>query len=132
MSLLSPINDDPRHRRRIKIVQNLYSLFFNHQNNGLPFPEEKQKVELVIKNVRKINPIIEESAPRFSIKNISKIDLAILYLAIFELLIERITPPKVIINEAVQLGKEMGGEKSYSFINAVLGKIYQIKKTKNE
>jgi N utilization substance protein B len=50
--------------------------------------------------------------------------MAILQLAIYELLIEKKEPPKVIIDEAVELAKEFGSEKSYAFVNAVLGKVY--------
>jgi N utilization substance protein B len=50
--------------------------------------------------------------------------LAILQLAIYELLIEKKEPPKVIIDEAVELAKEFGSEKSYAFVNAILGKVY--------
>jgi N utilization substance protein B len=53
------------------------------------------------------------------------VDISILRNALYELTIERKVPPKVIINEAVELAKELGSEKSPSFVNAVLGKIYE-------
>jgi len=130
MPSLSSIKNDPRHEERVRIVQNLYSLFFNDRGTDLPFTRERVRVDLIRKNIKNIDPIIKKYAPRFAIGEIAKIDLAILYLAIFELLIEKKNPPKVVINEAVQLGKEMGSERSYSFINAVLGKIYQIRDEK--
>ena len=46
-------------------------------------------------------------------------------LSIYDLMIEKQVPPKVIINEAVELAKELGGDKSPGFINAVLGKVYE-------
>jgi len=58
------------------------------------------------------------------VDKLNKIDLAILRLAIYELERKK-TPPKVIIDEAVELAKEFGGENSPSFINGVLGTIYK-------
>ncbi len=113
---------DPRHKARIKIVQNLYSGFFLTGKNNMPFPLEKTS-KLVIKNISAINKLIEKHALKFSIEKIAKIDLAILQLAIYELIIEKKHPQKVIINEAVELAKELGGEKSFSFVNGVLGQI---------
>jgi len=49
--------------------------------------------------------------------------LSILRLAVFELLIDKKEPTKVVINEAVEIAKELGNERSFAFINAVLGSI---------
>ena len=58
-----------------------------------------------------------------SLENIAKIDLAILRLATYELLIEKKEPPKVIIDEAVELAKTYGNEHSFQFVNGALGTI---------
>ncbi|MCS7093395.1 MAG: hypothetical protein NZL96_03150 [Patescibacteria group bacterium] len=108
---------DPRHKRRIKIVQELY------QNEFFPQKKLSKKTKEILTFEKKIVKIIEKYILRKSIESVSKIDIAILKLAIFELLIEKKEPVKVIINEAVELGKEFGGEKSYAFINAILGKV---------
>lgn len=71
----------------------------------------------------KIDPLIEKSAPAFPLEGIAKIDVAILRLATFELLFEKKEPPKVIIDEAVELAKEFGGEGSPAFVNGVLGTL---------
>jgi len=113
---------DPRHKKRIEIVQNLYAHGFLLKEKGLPFPLDKT-TKLIINQSLSIDRLIETNAPRFSLDKIAKIDLAILRLAIYELTIEKKQPQKVIINEAVELAKELGGEKSFSFVNAVLGKI---------
>ncbi|MBI1982106.1 MAG: transcription antitermination factor NusB, partial [Candidatus Levybacteria bacterium] len=63
------------------------------------------------------------AAPEFPIGKINKVDLAVLRLAVFELLVERKEPQKVIIDEAIELAKEYGGETSPSFINGALGNI---------
>lgn len=83
----------------------------------------------VIKNSTIIDQNITESAPEWPLERINKIDLAILRLAIFELLIQKKEPPKVIIDEAVELSKEFGSESSASFVNGVLGNI--LKKIKS-
>ncbi len=112
---------DPRHKKRLKIVQELYALEFAKQ------PNLSSKTISIIKSEKELNTLVKKYAPKFPIEKIAKIDLAILKLAIYELKVEKKEPDKVIINEAVELAKELGSEKSYAFINAVLGKIYDAK-----
>ncbi len=107
---------DPRHKKRQKLIEDLFKIEFHKQR---VLPETKEI--LIYKDV--IDKRIEKSAPEFPINKINKTDLAILRLAVYELLIEKKTPPKVIIDEAVELAKEYGGETSPSFINGVLGNI---------
>lgn len=109
---------DSRHKKRIKIVQELFSQEFINQSNL------SNKTKLILKSVHKLDLLIKSYASKHPIEKIAKTDLAILRLAIYELKIEKKEPAKVIINEAVELAKELGSEKSYAFINAVLGKIY--------
>ncbi len=66
---------------------------------------------------------IQKAAPEWPLDKISKIDLAILRLALFELTVQKSEPPKVIIDEAVELAKSYGNPASPSFINGVLGTI---------
>lgn len=115
---------DQRHKKRIKIIQNLYAYSFKslENNNNLPFPNDKTTKE-IIKNTEKIDQLINLYAKKFSTEKIAKTDLAILRWAIYELQRKKI-PPKVIIDEAVELAKELAGEKSYAFINAILGKVF--------
>ncbi len=112
---------DPRHQQRLKIVQELYSQEFTAQ------PLLSAKSKLILKSQADLTGLVKKYAPKFPVNKIAKIDLAILKLAIYELTIEKEQPAKVIINEAVELAKELGSEKSYAFINAVLGKIYDTK-----
>ena len=107
---------DPRHLRRRNAVKSLFAESFTQQKN-LP-----EIVKNIIKETKKLNKIIEKSAPTWPIDKINKIDLAILHLAIYELKYED-TPPKVVIDEAVELAKEFGSEQSGSFINGVLGTV---------
>ncbi len=70
-----------------------------------------------------IDSIISKSAPEWPIDQISKVDLSILRIAIFELLHREATPTKVAIDEAVELAKEFGGANSSKFVNGVLGTV---------
>lgn len=107
---------DPRHIRRREAVKALFAETYTRQSN---LPELAQKV---INNKKKLDEQIEEAAPQWPIDKLNRIDLAILRLAVHELQGKKI-PPKVVIDEAVELAKEYGGESSSSFINGVLGTI---------
>ena len=80
-------------------------------------------VKGVTENLDTLDSIIEKAAPEWPIEQIAKIDLEILRLATFELYIARNVPPKVSIDEAVELAKEFGGENSSRFVNGVLGTV---------
>lgn len=124
--------DDPRHIARIHAMQSLFSYAFtkstdycieedeNGNEQELPFND---KAKLVIDHVSDIDKYIEKAAPAFPPDKIAKIDLSILRLAIYELAFEKKNPPKVIIDEAVELGKEYGNESTGSFVNGVLGTV---------
>jgi N utilization substance protein B len=77
----------------------------------------------VTENLDSIDEIIRKSAPEWPLEQIAKIDLEILRTAIFELYIARNVPPKVAIDEAVELAKQFGGDNSSKFINGVLGTV---------
>jgi N utilization substance protein B len=79
----------------------------------------------VLENVETIDSKISEAAPEWPVDQISPIDKSILRVAIYELLHSTEVPPKVAINEAVELAKLFGGENSSKFINGVLGTIYR-------
>ncbi|MCL4375011.1 transcription antitermination factor NusB [Patescibacteria group bacterium] len=115
---------DPRHQQRIITIQNLYAASFYDRPVTLPHQTDRLTVKVGTKT-KAIDQLINRYAPRFPIAKIAKIDLAILRLAIYELKFNRGTPKKVVINEAVELAKELGGERSYKFVNGVLAKIIQ-------
>lgn len=81
-------------------------------------------VDGVKENADEIDQEIVKSAPEWPIDQISLIDKSILRLSIFELLHSKNVPPKVAINEAVELSKQFGGENSSKFINGVLGTVF--------
>lgn len=72
-----------------------------------------------------IDAIIGPAAPEWPVDQIAKIDKVVLRIGVYELMIKRDVPPKVAINEAVELAKSFGGENSSKFINGVLGTIYR-------
>lgn len=111
---------DPRHLRRKKLMQELFSWEFKS--------DQKPAIEIreIISNLPKIDKLIAKSAPDRPIDQINKIDLAILRLAVFEIILDKGIPPKVAIDEAVELGKEYGSDSSASFINGALGKLIEI------
>lgn len=113
---------DRRHIRRQKIVQELFAASFPSESNNT---EHHEKTDAILKITGELDAHIVKYAQKYDIEHIAKVDIAILRLAVYELLKEGKVPPKVIINEAVELAKELGGDKSPGFVNAVLGKIYE-------
>lgn len=74
-----------------------------------------------------IDAVLEKTAPQWPIPNIAPIDRNILRIGLYELLFgeSATVPPKVALNEAIELGKTFGGESSGRFINGVLGSVYR-------
>ncbi len=81
----------------------------------------------VIEHLPKLDKIIEKAAPEWPLEQITIVDRNILRIGLYELLFgnRQEVPPKVAINEAVELAKSFGGESSGKFINGVLGTIYR-------
>ncbi len=81
----------------------------------------------VLENKEKIDAIIVKTAPEWPLEQINLIDRNVLRLGIYELLYGNYkeVPPKVAINESIELAKSFGGETSGKFINGVLGTIYR-------
>ena len=106
------------------------------QENGI---EEKAEVDYVkeifvgIKeNKEEIVSLIQNNLKeKWSVDRISKIDLAILEVAIFELVFSKL-PYKVVINEAVELAKKYGDDNSKAFVNGILASIVKEKKLAEE
>lgn len=82
-------------------------------------------VRSVLARQSEIDAIIQPAAPEWPVDQIAKIDKCVLRIAVYELVIKRESPPKVVINEAVELGKRFGGDNSSKFINGVLGTVYR-------
>ncbi|OGG11496.1 transcription antitermination factor NusB [Candidatus Gottesmanbacteria bacterium RBG_13_45_10] len=107
---------DPRHQKRIDLMQRLFSFSFS-QNPADP------EIADILLHAKKLDEKIHIAAPEWGIDKIAKIDLAILRLAVYELTVKKKEPPKVIIDEAIELAKEFGNENSPKFVNGALGTI---------
>jgi N utilization substance protein B len=133
-----------RHLGRIVAMQTLYEYDFrNGESGGIDLEEilnrnlgefsdsieDTDFVRDVVHGVTsrrdEIDGIIGPAAPEWPIEQIAKIDRAVLRIGIYELMLGRAVPPKVAINEAVELAKAFGGENSSKFVNGVLGTIYR-------
>lgn len=132
---------DPRHQARRIALQALFEWTFLSRNPdeilqekkiNLAEPPEAVADELVKTLVRgvtekreEIDKVISECAPEWPIEQTAKIDLAILRIAVYELAFGKTAPAKVAIDEAVELSKEFGSEKSGNFVNGVLGTVVE-------
>lgn len=133
-----------RHLGRIVAMQTLYEYDFRGgKASDAPLAEIQERnlnefrdsiedtvfVEDLIDGVTQhqtdIDAIIAPAAPEWPVEQIARVDKAILRIGVYELMIKRDVPPKVAINEAVELAKAFGGENSSKFVNGVLGTIYR-------
>ena len=81
----------------------------------------------VIEHITELDKIIEKAAPQWPLEQIAIVDRNVLRLGLYELLFGKRdeVPPKVAINEAIELAKSFGGESSGKFVNGVLGTVYR-------
>lgn len=113
---------DPRHLQRIKIMQELFTGGFG-QNTEISSETSRK----ILSHQQELDEIIAKAAPTWPVEKINRIDLAILRLAVYELIVEAKNPAKVIVDEAVEIAKQYGGESSPPFVNGVLGKVIEEK-----
>jgi N utilization substance protein B len=105
-------------------ARNALDLFWqNFKGLEMSLEFTEKLVEGVCNHKEEIDRLIEECSENWRLKRMSKVDRSILRLASFELLYCNDVPPKVTINEAIDLGKKFGSEKSGSFINGILDRI---------
>jgi len=132
-----------RHLGRIIALQTLYEEDFRREVGDKDFVleevlarnieryqetiDDKEFIEKLVHGVNErqeeMDNIIRPVAPEWSIEQIARMDRIVLHIGVFELLYDRSVPPKVAINEAVELAKAFGGDNSSKFINGVLGTI---------
>ena len=79
----------------------------------------------VAKNLDDVDKTITGYAPEWPIEQITIIDRNVLRMGIYELTLDQNIPPKVAINESIELAKSFGGSSSGKFVNGVLGSIYK-------
>ena len=83
-------------------------------------------------NLKQIDSLIGGSSENWTISRMSRVDKSILRMAVYELLFCRDIPPKVTLNEAIDLGKVYGSENSGAFINGILDDLYGKLRKKDE
>lgn len=86
-----------------------------------------QVLKGVLENISNIDKLILSNLKNWTLDRIAKIDLAILRIAIFEIMYMQDIPEKVSVNEAVELAKEYGNNDSRAFVNGILAKILKDK-----
>src|SRR5579864_1811159 len=132
-----------RHLGRIVALQTLYEEDFRKEVNDPSIVldevlerniarydetiEDKAFIEELVHGIRdkqiELDNVIRPVAPEWPIEQIARMDKITLRIGVYELLFEKGVPPKVAINEAVELAKAFGGDNSSKFINGVLGTI---------
>lgn len=118
-------NKDPRHLDRIRVMQQLFAWAFDPEGKVEERDERLPKTLAIIGKLADIDPEIVEAAPERPLIDVNQIDLAVLRQAIYELIRSKDVPVKVVVDEAVEIGKEFGTDTSGSFINGVLGKVIE-------
>jgi transcription antitermination protein NusB len=136
-----------RHLGRIVALQTLYEQDFRSEvvddsfslaevlgRNIARYQEtidDKAFIEQLVSGVderrEEIDAILQPVAPEWPVEQMARMDRVILRIGAFELLFEKDVPPKVAINEAVELAKAFGGENSSKFVNGVLGTVLRNK-----
>lgn len=130
-----------RHLARTIALQTLYEWDFNNRVQPItqvmqrnikefaPAFEDQQFSEHLVQGVTDhlidLNGFITKFAPEWPIEQITVVDRNVLRIGIFELKFDDDIPPKVAINEAIELAKTFGGPSSGKFVNGVLGSIYK-------
>lgn len=90
----------------------------------------KKKCQNVLEHLEEIDGLLNEYSKGWKTKRMSRVDLAALRLAVYEIRFDEDVPTGVAINEAVELAKAYGGEASRSFVNGILGRVAsEIEKT---
>src|SRR3989344_1594054 len=110
---------DPRHQLRITMFKSLFEANFK---NNISTQKNSQAAK-VLDYQKEIDSQIKKYASTWPIDQITPVNLAILRMAIWELLYQKKEPYKVICDEAVEIAKEYGSASSAAFINGVLGTI---------
>lgn len=132
-----------RHLGRIVALQTLYEQDFRREAQDQSFDQAEvlernirrykemiddtpfitRLVKGVTKEAAQLDALLQPLAPEWPIDQIARMDRVILRIGAYELLHEPDVPPKVVINEAVELAKAFGGDNSSKFVNGVLGTL---------
>ena len=127
----------PRRRTRAAVLQTLYETdtarhdaghalegqmgFLDLEDSGRAFA--RGLVDGVLANREEIDKIIAEFASAWPVSQMAVVDRNILRIAVYEIMAGGDTPPRVAVNEAVELAKRFGSEAAPGFVNGVLGSV---------
>lgn len=131
-----------RHKLREQVFKLLFRIEFNDSvemeeqkelfftTSDIETTEEEGKYieehyQAVVDKLDEIDGLISSNAKGWSIDRMSKVDLTILRLGVYEMIFDDTIPEVVALNEAIELAKEFGQDQSYSFINGVLAKLHK-------
>ena len=131
-----------RHKLREQVFKLLFRIEFNDSvemeeqkelfftTSDVETTEEEsryieEKYQAVVDKLDKIDELISSNAKGWSIDRMSKVDLTILRLGVYEMIFDDTIPEDVALNEAIELAKEFGQDQSYSLINGVLAKLHK-------
>ncbi len=130
-----------RSKLREKVFQLVFRVAFNNQEElgqqteyffgdeeqeGMTEKEQQQiqeKFEMVVAKLEEIDAQINQKSTGWNVSRLGKVELAILRLAVYEIMYDEAVPGSVAINEAVELAKKYAAEESPAFINGVLAKF---------
>ena len=138
-----------RHLGRIVALQTLYEQDFRRDVNDPNFDlhevlnrnilryqevlDDKEFISKIVEGTTlkqdELDAVLIPVAPEWPIDQIARMDRSLLRMGIYELLYNDDVPPKVVINEAVELAKAFGGDNSSKFINGVLGTVLKNKES---
>lgn len=139
-----------RHLVRMVVLQSLYEWDFHGRRKdlvaildrnlkefapGIDEPEFAWRIlKGIIDHLPEIDKMISQAAPEWPLDKVAIIDRNVLRIGLYELLYAdpQEVPPKVAINEAIELAKSHGGPNSGKFVNGVLGTIYKERRSKVE
>ena len=105
------------------------------ENNDLSDDEKdyaEHVIEGVLNNLDTIDENIEKYTKEWKINRLAKVDLAVLRIAIYEMLFRKDIPIEVCINEAIEICKKYSTDESSRFINGVLGSFVRLRSKENE
>jgi N utilization substance protein B len=134
-----------RHLGRIIALQTLYEQDFRRASDDKDLDldailernidrykkmvDDKEFIKRLVRGVsskeKELDDLLQPVAPEWPIDQIARMDRVVLHIGLYELLHEKDVPPKVVINEAVELAKAFGSDNSSKFINGVLGTLFR-------
>lgn len=126
-----------RKETREEAVKIAYSMDVNKDFNNFDLTEHIEHFEIndmdndylnitisnMIENIEEIDKYIRDNSKDWKINRIAKVDLAVLRIALSEILYNKTIPESVSINEAVEISKKFSNEDSHKFINGILGTV---------